>query len=71
MIVVVSELSFSLSDLDVVLRPPVSDLDEDECEVVDEEEGVGEAEGELHQAGVRHLLLLAVRQVAGIRNIDS
>ena len=42
------------------------DLDEDEREVVDEEEGVGETEGELHQPGVRHILLLAVRQVAGI-----
>ena len=31
----------SLSHFDVVLRPPVPDLDEDESEVVDEEEGVG------------------------------
>ena len=54
-----------LAYLDVILRPPVPELDEDECEVVDEEERVGEAEGELDEARVRHVLLLAVGQVAG------
>ena len=50
-----------------MLRPPVPELDEDECEVVDEEERVGQAEGELHEPRVRHVLLLAVRQVAAWR----
>ena len=64
--------SLSLSHLDIILCPPVPDLDEDECEVVDEEERVGEAEGELDEARVRHVLLLAVGQVASkIRKLIS
>ena len=55
-----------------MLRPPVPELDEDECEVVDEEERVGQAEGELHEPWVRHVLLLAVRQVAAwSRNMEG
>ena len=50
----------------------MSELDEDECEVVDKEERVGEAEGELDEARVRHVLLLAVGQVASkIRKLIS
>ena len=52
--------------LDVILGPPVPDLDEDECEVVDEEEGVGEAEGELYQPWVGNVLLLSMGQVAEV-----
>ena len=49
------------ADLDVELLPSVSELDEYECEVVHEEQRVGQAERELRQPRVRHVLLVGLQ----------